>query len=79
MTGELQPLNSLTKGERGIVHHLNGGRMIRDRLLVMGFTTGAEVKIIQNPGFGPVIIYVRDSRIAMGRGEANKVIVTKLA
>jgi ferrous iron transport protein A len=43
----------------------------------MGFTSGAEVTVIQNPGFGPVIVNVRDSRIALGRGEANKVIVSK--
>ena len=54
-----------------------GGRRISDRLLVMGFTLGAEVTVIQNPGFGPVIVNVRDSRIALGRGEARKVMVSK--
>lgn len=78
MTGNLQSLNRLGKGDKGIVHHLTGGRRLSDRLLVMGFTSGAEVMVIQNPGFGPVIVYVRDSRIALGRGEANKVIVSKL-
>ena len=77
MTVNLQTLNQLAKGERGIVHHLSGGRRISDRLLVMGFTLGAEVTVIQNPGFGPVIVNVRDSRIALGRGEARKVMVSK--
>jgi ferrous iron transport protein A len=78
MTGNLQPLNQLPKGGKGIVHHLSGGRRISNRLLVLGFTRGAEITVIQNPGFGPVIVYVRDSRIALGRGEANKVMVDKL-
>ena len=76
MLENLKTLNQLAKGEKGIVHHLSGGRRISDRLLVMGFTSGAEVTVIQNPGFGPVIVNVRDSRIALCRGEANKVIVS---
>ena len=79
MTRNLQTLNQLSKGSKGIVHHLSGGRRISDRLLVLGFTKGAEVSIIQNPGFGPVIVYVRDTRIALGRGEASKVMVEKLS
>jgi len=78
MTGNFLPLSHFVKGDKGIVHHLNGGRAINDRLLVMGFTKGAEISVMQNPGFGPVIVYVRDTRIALGRGEANKVIVEKL-
>ncbi|HAF48396.1 MAG TPA: ferrous iron transport protein A [Anaerolineaceae bacterium] len=78
MTGNFLPLSHLAKGDKGIVHHLNGGRTLSDRLLVMGFTKGAEISVMQNPGFGPVIVYVRDTRIALGRGEANKVIVEKL-
>lgn len=75
MTRNFQHLSRLPKGSKGIVHHLIGGRRISDRLLVLGFTKGAEVSVMQNPGFGPVIVYVRDSRIALGRGEADKVIV----
>ena len=78
MTDNLQPLTRLAKGDKGIVHHLTGGRRISDRLLVLGFTAGASITVMQNPGFGPVIVNVRDSRIALGRGEANKVIVSRL-
>lgn len=79
MTANLQPLSRLATGDRGVVHHFTGGRAISERLLVLGFTKGAEISVKQNPGFGPIIIYVRDTRIALGRGEANKVIVEKFA
>jgi ferrous iron transport protein A len=78
MTAHLQPLGRLAKDEKGIVHHFTGGRAIIDRLAVLGFTKGAEVSVKQNSGFGPVIVFIRDSRIALGRGEANKVIIKKL-
>ena len=38
-----------------------------------GFTPGAEVTVIQNRSSGPIIVMVRDTRIALGRGEASKV------
>ena len=79
MIGNIQHLSRLGKGSKGIVHHLIGGRRISDRLLVLGFTKGAKVSVIQNPGFGPVIVCVRDSRIALGRGEADKVLVERLS
>ncbi len=79
MTRNLQHLSHLQKGSKGIVHHIIGGRRISERLLVLGFTKGAVLSVKQNPGFGPVIVYIRESRIALGRGEANRVIVETLS
>jgi len=47
------------------------------RLAVLGFTPDAEVMMLQNFGRGPLIVTVRDTRIALGRGEAGKVRVVK--
>jgi Fe2+ transport system protein FeoA len=33
--------------------------------------------MVQNYGNGPLIVLVRDTRIALGRGEAHKVLVLK--
>jgi len=43
----------------------------------LGLTEGSSVKVIQNFGRGPMIILVRDTRIALGRGEAEKIMVSK--
>jgi ferrous iron transport protein A len=48
-------------------------------LAPLGFTPGARVEMVQNFGHGPVIVMVRGTRIALGRGEAQKIIVTPLA
>jgi ferrous iron transport protein A len=45
------------------------------RLAALGFTIGAEVTMVQNFGHGPLIVLVRDTRVALGRGEAAKVLV----
>lgn len=69
------PLSSLKSGERGVVHQLHGGEGFAVRVTVLGFTVGAEVTMIQNYGRGPVIVAVRDTQVALGRGEALKVLV----
>jgi len=76
--GPYRSLVQMKKGSKAIVHHITGGHAVSNRLLVLGFTKGAKVTVQQNPGFGPVIVMVRDSRIALGRGEANKVLVQEV-
>jgi ferrous iron transport protein A len=45
----------------------------------MGVTPGAEVTVIQNYHRGPMLIEVRDTRVALGRGEALKIEVERAA
>lgn len=73
------PLASLASNEAGIVEYLAGGWGLTSRLATLGFTPGARVTMVQNFGRGPIIVMVRDTRIALGRGEAEKVIVTPIA
>jgi ferrous iron transport protein A len=77
MSKERITLNALTPGEVGIVRQLDGGRGFMSRLAALGFTPGAEVTMVQNFGRGPLIVLVRDTRVALGRGEAMKVLVEK--
>jgi len=71
------PLSKLGAGEIGLVSKLNGGRRMVSRLAALGFTPDAEVIMVQNFGHGPLIVNVRDTRIALGRGEAGKIGVVK--
>ena len=69
------PLSALASGEAGVVCQLAGGRGFMSRLATLGFTPGVEVNMVQNFGRGPLIVLVRDTRVALGRGEAMKVLV----
>jgi ferrous iron transport protein A len=77
-TGNVTYLSNLAPGEIGIVHGLTGGRDFSSRLAGLGLTPGGEVTVMQNFGHGPIIVLVRSTRIALGRGEAMKVQVRKL-
>ncbi len=50
---------------KGLVHRMNA----------LGLTPGARIQMVQNIGRGPLIISVRGARIALGRGEAEQLMV----
>jgi len=56
---------------------IDAGRRLKHRLTELGLTPGVMVTIIQNNG-GPILISVRDSRIAIGREMANKIRVFRI-
>jgi ferrous iron transport protein A len=43
------------------------------RMTGLGFTIGAEVTMVQNLHRGPLVVMVRATRVALGRGEARRV------
>jgi ferrous iron transport protein A len=71
-------LSNLAPGEVGTVVDLGGERDVVSRLAALGLTPGGEVAVVQNFGHGPVIVLARNTRIALGRGEAMKVQVRKV-
>ncbi|NLP45564.1 MAG: ferrous iron transport protein A [Epulopiscium sp.] len=70
------PLLFFPQGEKGIVSKIMGGRKIDKRLYEMGLNTGSEVQVIKNDA-GPIIISLGGSKIALGRGLAQKIIVSQ--
>ena len=71
------PLTELAPRQDAWVAELHGGKGFISRLATLGFTPGAALTMMQNFGHGPLIVRVRDTRIALGRGEAAKVIVRR--
>ncbi|MGE5218172.1 MAG: FeoA family protein, partial [Chloroflexota bacterium] len=58
---------------------LIGGRGFASRLAAMGLAVGAHLEVLDNRGHGPLLISVRDTRVALGRREAQSIIVEKLS
>ena len=63
-------LDELEPGRKGIVAGLNGKGLFLNRACAFGFSPGTEVMMIRNPSKGPLIAYLRDTLIALGRKEA---------
>ena len=69
-------LLELPIGKIGIVKIIIGGFGFRRRVESMGIREGARVKKISSqPFYGPVIVEVNRSCIALGRGIASRIIV----
>lgn len=72
-------LSSLEKDQTAVVSGLTGGQRFISRISAMGFTPGTPVTMVQNMGRGPVLVYLRDTQVALGRGEAAKVQIERRA
>lgn len=71
----LIPLAMLPEGTPAIIVCLTAGRGLARRLAELGFCIGTEIQVLKSRTPGPVLIGVRDSRIALGRGTAMKILV----
>ena len=69
------PLAMAAVGEDVRLERIHGGKKFRRRLSAMGLTPGVELSIVQEGG-GPLIVSVRDSRIALCRGMTHRVMVS---
>lgn len=50
------------------------GRKLTHRLTELGLTPGVHFEVLHDHG-GPLLLAVRDSRLALGRGMASKIFV----
>lgn len=67
------PLNQLQIGQRAILKDISWGVKLKRKLYDMGMTPGTQVSVVSSSGKGPLIIDVRGSRLALGRGIVQKI------
>ncbi len=66
-------LDVLPPGRRAVVASVPEGVGIRRRLAGMGLTVGTEVQSVISRGRGPIVVAVRQTRLALGRGVAHHI------
>ena len=71
-------LSEVRSGEDATILLFQGGRAVNNRLTSLGFTPGVRVHMTQNYGRGPLIVTVRGTRVALGRGEAAKILIEQV-
>jgi ferrous iron transport protein A len=57
------------------VVHIHGGAQRFRRLSEMGLCPGAELRVLSGGAHGPVLLQVGDTRLALGSGLAEAVVV----
>ena len=68
------PLSMVRAGEKNIISRAGGKEETRKFLENLGFIVGGEVTVISEAA-GNIIVNVKDSRVAIGRDMANKIMV----
>ncbi len=70
------PLSFVLPGEHVVIDRLVGGKQVQQRLADMGLTPGTTIEVIKASGPGPIIVAFRGSRLALGHGLSQKILVT---
>ncbi|HOU51190.1 MAG: ferrous iron transport protein B [Smithella sp.] len=75
-----EPVNitSLREGDQGVIHSIEGGTAITSRLAGLGIVVNAKFRVSQMSS-GLIVIQVGSTRIALGQGEASKIMVYRTA
>ena len=68
------PLSMVDDGESFLIKKISGKEEVRRFLENLGFVAGAEVSVISKI-CGNVIVQVKDSRVAISKEMAQKIIV----
>ena len=77
MVSTAKPLSNIADGEKVKFVSVQAGRGLKNLLAAMGLVPNAEFVVIKTHRHGPMILNVKNSRLALGRGMAGKIMVTK--
>lgn len=56
-----------------IIEEIRGDEHFEERISAMGLRKGIPLRVIKNRKKLPLLIYARDTMIAVGRGESEKI------
>lgn len=68
------PLSMVNLGQSSVIRKVGGKEEVRRFLENLGFVVGGEVTVVSEAG-GNMIVNIKDSRIAIGKDMANKIMV----
>lgn len=71
---DMMPLSMVKEGEPSIIRKVGGREETRRFLENLGFVAGGTVTVVSEIG-GNMIVNVKDSRVAIGKDMANKIMV----
>jgi ferrous iron transport protein A len=70
----MMPLSMVKEGETNVIKKVGGKEETRKFLENLGFVTGGKVTVMSEIS-GNLIVNVKDSRVAIGKDMANKILV----
>ncbi len=68
-------LIDLPTGQRARLVRITGGHRLHDRLASMGFAPEVPIEVVSRQGSGPLLVLVNRTRVALGQGMADQILV----
>ncbi len=68
------PLSMAQSGVKNVIHEIHGKDETKRFLESLGFVIGGNVTVVSEMG-GNIIVNVKDTRIAISKGMANRIMV----
>ena len=68
-------LSELKKEYSGVITCINGDTRFVSRITSIGITPGCKITIIKNEKHRPLLVYSRDTMIALNRSECENIMV----
>lgn len=71
----MQKLNELKPGQSGTIASVEGDTRFVTRVISIGLTVGSRVEMLRNEKKMPLLLYGRDSVVALNRDESSNILV----
>lgn len=71
------PLSSIQTGCSVIIDQMNFDLKLRRKLQDMGLTPGVRLNVVSKSLLGPLVVDVRGTRVALGKGIVSQIQVVK--
>ncbi len=68
-------LNKVNAGQKAIIAEIRGNSRFLSRITSIGLTLGCEIEMLHNEKKFPLLLYSRDTMIALNRDESNDILV----
>jgi len=71
----VRSLSTVADGDTVRLVQVRAGRGLNSRLASMGFVPGTAIRVVSNNHPGPFVVVIKDVKVVLGRGVAQKVLV----
>jgi len=71
----MQKLHEMKSGQKGSISGVSGDKRFISRITSVGLTIGCKVEMLRNEKKYPLLLYSRDSVIALNRDESSNITV----
>ena len=71
-------LSEIKADKEAIVSEIKGDQRFISRITSIGITPGCKIRVVRNDRNRPMLVYSRDTMIALNRKECNGIEVTEV-